>query len=162
MHTTGSTGNPKLVSISHATLAATDAHRIISQNDPQGEKCQLELLAKARTVFVAFPLFHVAGFNLCCYLLFSGVALMLGYPDQPPNTLMLHVALRHHSLDGALLPPSLVEELSHDSVLMEKIEKLSWIFTGGGRHASIWTKMIYYELTLTSWVFLRFYHPRGR
>jgi hypothetical protein len=106
-------------------------------------KCQLELVADARTVYVAFPLFHVAGFALSCYLLLSGASLMLGYPDQPPNTLMLHIALRYPSLDGALLPPSLVEDLAHDSVLMGNISKLGWIFSGGGRLAYTITKTVW-------------------
>jgi acyl-CoA synthetase (AMP-forming)/AMP-acid ligase II len=133
LHTTGSTGIPKLVPISHSTLAATDAHRLISRKDSGGAKCQLELMTDARAVYVAFPLFHVAGFSFACYLLLSGVSLILGYPGQPPNTLMLRIAFKHPSLDGALLPPSLVEDLSHDSVLMDNIRKLNWIFSGGGR-----------------------------
>ncbi|CAI7630595.1 unnamed protein product [Penicillium glandicola] len=132
IHTTGSTGKPKLVPISHSMLAATDAHRVLSQKDPRGIKCQLEILSGARTVYVAFPLFHVAGFVLSSYLLFSGTTLMLGYPNQPPNISMLRIALKDPFLDGALLPPSLVEDVSNDSGLMEHISKLSWIYSGGG------------------------------
>lgn len=122
--------------ISHSTLAATDAHRLISQKDLQGRKCQLEIVSDARRVYVAFPLFHVAGFALSCYLLLSGVTLMFGYPDQPPSTSMLRIALRDPCIDGAFLPPSLVEDLSKDSGLMENICKLSWVFSGGGKFVS--------------------------
>ena len=118
--------------ISHSTLAASDAHRLISQKDPKGKKCQLEIVSHARTVYVAFPLFHVAGFALSCYLIFSGVTLMFGYPRRPPSALMFQIALKFPQLDGALLPPAIVEEVSYYSELMDSISKLEWVFSGGG------------------------------
>ncbi|KAK9860837.1 AMP-dependent synthetase/ligase [Penicillium brevicompactum] len=100
--------------------------------DPKGKECQLEIISHARSVYVAFPLFHVAGFALSCYLIFSGVTLMFGYPRRPPSVLMLQIALEYPQLDGALLPPAIVEEVSCNSAMMNSISKLGWIFSGGG------------------------------
>lgn len=132
MHTSGSTGKPKLVPITHSTLAASDAQRLISQKDPKGKACQYEIISHARTVYAAFPLFHVAGFALSFYLIPSGATLMFGYPRRPPSVLMLQIALKFPRLDGALLPPAIVEEVAGNSGLMDSISKLGFIFTGGG------------------------------
>ncbi|KAF9887314.1 hypothetical protein FE257_010309 [Aspergillus nanangensis] len=132
LHTTGSTGNPKPVPISHAALAAIDAQRRISQKNRGGRKCQLEIVADARIAYVGFPLFHVAGFALSCYLLFTGCTLLLGYPRRPPGIPVLRAALQVPNVDGALLPPSIVDELTEDSELLKKISRLRWIVSGGG------------------------------
>ncbi|KAJ5709450.1 Male sterility NAD-binding [Penicillium malachiteum] len=134
LHTTGSTGKPKPVPISHSMLAATDGYRLLSQKYGDETQCQLEIMSKADTVYVAFPLYHVAGFALSCYLLFSSTTLMFGYPNQPPSLSMLRIALslRKSNLQGVMIPPSIVDEVSRSSSLMEHISKLSWIFSGGG------------------------------
>lgn len=46
---------------------------------------------------------------------------------------MLQIAMRDSQLDGALLPPSIVEELSENLEAMNSASKFKWIFTGGGR-----------------------------
>ncbi|KAJ5115010.1 Male sterility NAD-binding [Penicillium alfredii] len=132
LHTTGSTGMPKPITVSHSALAAIDAQRLISVKDPAGGRCQLEILAEAKTVYTAFPIFHVAGFELSCYLLFSGCILLLGYPRQPPSIAVLRRVLKLPEVDGALLPPSIIDELSQEPELLTEVSKLRWIFYGGG------------------------------
>lgn len=45
---------------------------------------------------------------------------------------MLQKALKFPQLDGALLPPAIVEEVAGNSELLNSISKLEFIFTGGG------------------------------
>ncbi|RAK71433.1 putative NRPS-like enzyme [Aspergillus fijiensis CBS 313.89] len=132
LHTTGSTGNPSPVTMTHSALSSLDAQQDLSKKDAAGDKCQLEILAEAATVYMAFPLFHVAGFGLSCYLILSGCTLLFGYPRQPPSVAALKTVLKVSNVDGALLPTSIIDELSRNADLLKMLPKLRYIFGGGG------------------------------
>ncbi|PYI25891.1 acetyl-CoA synthetase-like protein [Aspergillus indologenus CBS 114.80] len=132
LHTTGSTGNPAPVTMTHSALGSIDRQQNLSEKDPAGGKCQLEVLAEASTVYMAFSLFHVAGFGLNCYLILAGCTLLFGYPRQPPSVAALRTALKVSNVDGALLPTSIIDELSCNAVLLEAVPRLRYIFGGGG------------------------------
>jgi acyl-CoA synthetase (AMP-forming)/AMP-acid ligase II len=132
LHTSGSTGMPRSVPFTHSALGAIDAQRLVSQNDPEAIQTQLEIMSKSKVVYIAFPLFHVAGFALSCYLLMSGSVLLFGYPRQPPNISTLRDALRVKFLEAALIPPSMIDDIARDSKVLEDISQLRCIFSGGG------------------------------
>ncbi|KXG45463.1 Male sterility, NAD-binding [Penicillium griseofulvum] len=132
LHTSGSTGMPKPVPFTHSALGAIDAQRLISQQDPKAMQTHLEIMSKSKMVYIAFPLFHVAGFALSCYLLISGSVLLFGYPRQPPNISILRDALRVKSLEAALIPPSIIDDIARDSEVLEDISQLRYILSGGG------------------------------
>ncbi|OQE47358.1 hypothetical protein PENCOP_c001G05559 [Penicillium coprophilum] len=135
LHTSGSTGMPKLVPFTHSALAAIDAHRLLSQKESKAIESQLEVVSGYKVVYMAFPLFHVAGFMLSCYILISGSVLLFGYPRQPPNISVLRDALRVRSLEAAFIPPSIVEDIARDPEVLEDISQLRCIFSGGGQVA---------------------------
>ncbi|RAH76693.1 acetyl-CoA synthetase-like protein [Aspergillus japonicus CBS 114.51] len=132
LHTTGSTGNPAPVTMTHSALGSIDRQQKLPEKDPTGGKCQLEVLAKASTVYMAFPLFHVAGFGLSCYLILAGCTLLFGYQRQAPSVAALRTALKVSNVDGALLPTSIIDELSLNADLLEAVPRLLYIFGGGG------------------------------
>ena len=123
---------PKPVPFTHSALGAIDAQRLISQQDPKAMQTHLEIMSKSKMVYIAFPLFHVAGFALSCYLLISGSVLLFGYPRQPPNISILRDALRVKSLEAALIPPSIIDDIARDSEVLEDISQLRYILSGGG------------------------------
>ncbi|OJJ95178.1 hypothetical protein ASPACDRAFT_127142, partial [Aspergillus aculeatus ATCC 16872] len=81
---------------------------------------------------MAFPLFHVAGFGLSCYLVPSGCTLFFGYPRQPPSVGALKSVLKIPNVDSVLLPTSIIDELSSNADLLKVVLKLWYIFGGGG------------------------------
>ncbi|CAG7926853.1 unnamed protein product [Penicillium olsonii] len=122
---------PKPVEIVHSALSA-DTQRLISKIDKSGIECQREIMAQSREVYTAFPLFHIAGLSLFCFLLLSRCTLVLGFPGQPPSLFILRKVLEFSQIDGLLLPPSLIGELSMESDLVEDLSRIRWIGTGGG------------------------------
>lgn len=133
LHTSGSTSMPKLVTVPHSAIGAIDAQRLISARSEDKAKCQLEVMAEAAKIYQSFPLFHVAGFELLCFFIFSGCIVILGPPYRPPSTGILRDVVRVASPDGALLPPQILNQLSEDEVLLtEVLRSIKWLCAGGG------------------------------
>ncbi|KAF7172586.1 hypothetical protein CNMCM5623_004757 [Aspergillus felis] len=121
LHTAGSTGMPKPVTIPHSTLAAVDAHHLISSR--LGRKCVLEILAEADMPFMGFPLFHTAGLILSCFFLLSGCTVMVGNPNKPVSRNMIREILNTSEVDALILPPSVLDDVAQDEQLVKDLSR---------------------------------------
>lgn len=130
LHTSGSTGIPKLVFVTYGTFACNDAHQLIPS---LGGKPTLINFLRGKRLFLALPLFHAAcltfslGFNI-----FSGVTCVL----PPPGPLTADVAnqiFTHGNLDGALLAPSLIVDCyNNDAYCVNMIQRIKFLSYVGG------------------------------
>ncbi|GIJ92610.1 putative NRPS-like protein biosynthetic cluster [Aspergillus pseudoviridinutans] len=123
LHTAGSTGMPKPVKLPHSTLASIDAHHLISSR--VGRKCVLETLAEADMPFMGFPLFHIAGLILSCFLLLSGCTVMLGNPNKPVSRNMVREILKTSEVGALILPPSVLDDVAQDEQLVKDLSRCS-------------------------------------
>ncbi|MCJ1280878.1 hypothetical protein MMC26_000195 [Xylographa opegraphella] len=131
IHTSGSTGLPKPVIISHGGLATTDAHHLIPPLN--GFEPQIKMSEDLVRVFSSLPPFHVAG-------IIQGLALPLYYnetiiwppPGRPISVDMVDDLLDNVSLDVCFVAPSILEEMSHSQSSLEKLRKVKYVETGGG------------------------------
>ncbi|RAH76635.1 acetyl-CoA synthetase-like protein [Aspergillus japonicus CBS 114.51] len=130
LHTTGSTGMPKPVTIPQSAIAAIDAQHLVSC--VTGRQAQLEVVAEAATVFLGFPLCHVAGLGLGWFLLLAGRALLLPGPGKPVSRHMVRAILQLRPFDAALLPPSVVDDIAEDAQLFDELARCKYLMFGGG------------------------------
>ncbi|PYI19523.1 hypothetical protein BO99DRAFT_432435 [Aspergillus violaceofuscus CBS 115571] len=130
LHTTGSTGMPKPVTIPQSAIAAIDAQHLVSC--VTGRQAQLEVVAEAATVFLGFPLCHVAGLGLGWFLLLAGRALLLPGPGKPVSRHMVREVLQLRPFDAALLPPSVVDDIAEDAQLFDELARCKYLMFGGG------------------------------
>jgi acyl-CoA synthetase (AMP-forming)/AMP-acid ligase II len=130
LHTSGSTGMPKPVTVPQSSIAAVDAQHLVSSR--VGRMCQLEILAEADMPLLGFPLFHTAGLILSCFLLLSGCTLMLGNPKKPVSRNMVREIFKASEADAALLPPSVLEDVAQDEQLVQDLSRCRYIMFGGG------------------------------
>ena len=135
LHTSGSTGLPKSVYISHAVLSTVDIQRTVP--DINGAQCQLSIFAEAKSPYTAFPFFHVAGFELACFMLFSGSRMVLGPPHIPTSLEVVRTVLKIVRPDAVLLPPSILDEIVLDTVLLEELCQVDTILYGGGQVSNL-------------------------
>ncbi|KAA8650297.1 uncharacterized protein ATNIH1004_002980 [Aspergillus tanneri] len=130
LHTSGTTGLPKVVTISQSCIAAMDVqHRIPHEEEQKPYLC---VLAEAEKPFIGFPLFHVAGLALSCFLLLSRCKLVFGPPGKPASREVVQEILRVADVDALLLPPSVLEDITCDSTILDRVNTLRYILYGGG------------------------------
>ncbi|PYI36701.1 acetyl-CoA synthetase-like protein [Aspergillus indologenus CBS 114.80] len=130
LHTTGSTGMPKPVTIPQSAIAAIDAQHLVSS--ATGRPAQLEVVAEAATVFLGFPLCHVAGLGIGWFLLLAGRTLLLPGPGKPVSRHMVRAVLQLCPFDAALLPPSVVDDIAEDAQLIDELARCKYLMFGGG------------------------------
>ncbi|KAL8753025.1 MAG: hypothetical protein Q9199_005339 [Rusavskia elegans] len=129
LHTSGSTGPPKLVVSSHGSFATLDAFLAIPSLG--GRPVNANSLIGKR-MFSPFPLFHSAalGIILACNI-YAGMTIILP-PPVPLTTGLCDLIHTHASLDGTCLPPSVLVDITHNPDYMDRLHKLDFVCYGGG------------------------------
>ncbi|KAL2800923.1 hypothetical protein BJX66DRAFT_348802 [Aspergillus keveii] len=130
-HTSGSTGMPKPVTFVHSALAASDNLRTLYSEDTYRVSVH-RLLETAQSIYNGCPLFHLAGFVAGFFGVFSGTVQVVGPPNQPSSAQMFKNILHLSDVDGALLPPLVVDQIAQEPALVEEVSKLKFITFGGG------------------------------
>lgn len=129
LHTSGSTGLPKPVSIPHGLIATIDAQQELPDID--GRSVTAREWAD-RSVYTALPPFHSAGINFFSYSIFQLTELVFGPSDQPPSLSTVERILDSHVADAGVLPPSLLAEVATEESVLEKVSQWSSVTFGGG------------------------------
>ncbi|KAI9871438.1 MAG: hypothetical protein M1830_002911 [Pleopsidium flavum] len=128
VHTSGTTGLPKPVRYTNGSIATTDAQHILP--DPE-EKLWWRLVARRR-MFSPMPTLHVAG--MACSLLYPAffrTIVVLGPGSGPVSVDIADQVHRFGHVDGALYPPSLLEDICRCPAALENMKTLKFIIFGG-------------------------------
>ncbi|PHH93094.1 hypothetical protein CDD83_946 [Cordyceps sp. RAO-2017] len=133
LHTSGSTGLPKPIVVRQGPFALADAFRFLPPSQNGSKFSLLEWSERAKRIFLPMPMFHAGGvYVLLTEAIFFGHPIALGIPDRPLNADLVLQSLKNSGGDGALLPPSILEELSHSDEGVETLKKLQFVSFGGG------------------------------
>ncbi|KAI0415252.1 hypothetical protein F5X98DRAFT_230098 [Xylaria grammica] len=102
LHTTGSTGLPKLVVWKNGMLATYEVWRLVTSVGNYVPTT--EVYQQATRAYTSTPLFHTSGINAAvAWALYLGVTLVYGDPNVPPNA--AYVARMHQfATETANLP----------------------------------------------------------
>ena len=129
LHTSGSTGLPKLVTPTHGTLAACDALQLASFHGYQ--TINLELL-RGKTVFLGLPPFHAAGLHMLLNMpIFYDMIPVLG-PLIPLTAEIVDQVHRQGIVHGSYVAPSVVEELVKVPPFLERLAAIDCLVISGG------------------------------
>ncbi|KAF4472232.1 Linear gramicidin synthase subunit D, partial [Fusarium agapanthi] len=129
LHTSGSTGLPKLVPVYLETAATVDGFHLMESTNgkrPTGVEWT------GTRQLCAMPLFHIAGI---CLGLYSAVFFEWTVVLPSAGPIMQHViedALDHISLDSAFISPSVLQDISKSPRVLKKLSKLKFITSAGG------------------------------
>ncbi|KAE8319591.1 hypothetical protein BDV41DRAFT_520273 [Aspergillus transmontanensis] len=136
MHTSGSTGLPKIVYYTHAAFACTDSDRNVPVPEgrrPQNAK-QFDFSPPGR-FYCCFPPFHLAGTMAFTVIpAFSTTATAVWGPSTVPPSGQLVSSITNQTTVRALyLPPSTIEQWwTCDPDARKKAEGLDFVLFGGG------------------------------
>lgn len=155
IHTSGSTGLPKPITLRHGGLATPDAHHVMPSSDGYDPAVVLHTGQGHPRVFVTLPPFHVSfpltdpsdSTHVLILTLKSQMAGILGqlvialyyrytiiWPPagRPVSTDMVDELLDNVEVDGLFLAPSVLEDLSQSESSLEKLRKAKFVEFGGG------------------------------
>lgn len=128
LHTSGSTGPPKVVNVTHGHYATLDFHQYLATGS---QRLNVREWAN-RELFITLPPFHAAGLNFFGWSVFHGTILILGPTDQPPSVNTVELALDLRLAKAGVVAPSILEELVRDRETISKIARWSSVSFGGG------------------------------
>ncbi|KAF5628836.1 nonribosomal peptide synthetase [Fusarium sp. NRRL 52700] len=131
LHTSGSTGVPKPVFIKQGMLYSFEEYNGLPRFHGSPYSMN-EWAERASKIFMGMPMYHAGGTYLPLIFIYIGVSVVMPFPNQPLNVDTAMEYLNHSGADGAMLPPSVVEELSAIEEGTEALAKLKLVTTGGG------------------------------
>ncbi|KAK3316404.1 hypothetical protein B0H66DRAFT_561211 [Apodospora peruviana] len=128
LHTSGSTGIPKPIVQTHATVSPLDAFGALpSLGLPP---CMPAMCADTR-VYLAFPLFHCAGVNMLLpAAIYGNFTIVLG--PFPPSGEVANAVHVHGNVQHSVLIPTTLIELAQDPEHLDNLSRLTQITFGGG------------------------------
>lgn len=138
LHTSGSTGIPKPIVVKQGGLAVVDTFRDLPDY-MGGEFMWKYWHSTASKMFIPMPMFHAAGLigGMLSLGIYYGVPAALPLIDQPVTPDLILKCLKYSGADGAILAPSIVEELSLMSDGVEALKKLAFVAFGGGKISGV-------------------------
>ena len=131
LHTSGSTGLPKPITVPHGALAAHDAFQRIPRS--AGSELNMhEIMGTSTRFFLAMPLFHAAGiFLLATFPVYYGIIPVMPPPDRPMSADLANSMHLHANLDGTFVPPSVLEDIAQTPSYLKNLENIIACFGGG-------------------------------
>ncbi|KAI0407921.1 hypothetical protein F4802DRAFT_605343 [Xylaria palmicola] len=135
MHTSGTTGLPKPIVARVGMMAISDAHQRLDRW--QGSHYWLnEYDRRVKKQFFPMPLFHAAAlYSFFYHSVYRNTITILGIGEKPLSADLVFECLENVNFEGAFLPPSILEEISHSEESMSKLSKLEIVIFGGGNLA---------------------------
>lgn len=134
LHTSGSTGLPKPIVARVGMMAVADAFHNVP--DFMGSENCVKSIMHGTRLFLPMPLFHAAG----CYMstfatIYWGRPVALGFTDRPLTPQTVIDAAQYAKIDNVILPPAILEEMSHMPEGIAALQKFKRVNFGGGNLA---------------------------
>ncbi|KAL4860612.1 hypothetical protein BDV12DRAFT_209040 [Aspergillus spectabilis] len=128
IHSSGTTGMPKPVPLTHGFLGAWDK---TPQLIPAGRKSAFwNDVAPGSLVFSVTPNFHLMGLLGLIESIFRGLPLV-SCPDGPLSVQVLTETIQATKPTIAMLPPSILEEMSHSPAALEALSIVRYVIFAG-------------------------------
>jgi len=125
-HTSGTTGFPKLVVITHGTMAACDAYQ--SAHIFGYAQTQVELF-KGKRVFAGLPPYHAAGmFHFLAMPTFYGSIPVIAPPTAPTAALTSEM-LEHGDVNVLILRPNVLSDITDEPSWLERLGSLDYVMS---------------------------------
>lgn len=125
LHTSGSTGIPKVIPIKHGLVSGSDAYSLLVENDI------LKRFGSSR-VFVPFPPFHIAGFLLALPTIAWVDSTVVVPPVAPLSATLIDVVHRKGNVQYSILAPSLIDDLVKNPEYLANLKRLNGLNYSGG------------------------------
>lgn len=126
LHTSGSTGNPKIVTIRHGYATTNDAYWL----SPNGNEL-FDRIGHMR-LLIPFPPFHMAGIIGCTSMSMYVDSTIILPPVAPLTAELINNIHLHGRVEFSMLPPALIVELAKNDSYLENLKQLKGVNFAGG------------------------------
>ncbi|KAL6910067.1 hypothetical protein GGI43DRAFT_426893 [Trichoderma evansii] len=131
LHTSGSTGIPKPVTVRQGSAAIVDDLREVYMDGSPVLWSYFPTICSK--IFVPMPAFHMAGVAAVSFFgIYFGTKLVLGLPNRPLSADIVAECLKVSHCDSAVLPPSIIEDMSISEEHVRILANLQITGFGGG------------------------------
>ncbi|RSL94606.1 hypothetical protein CDV31_014236 [Fusarium ambrosium] len=129
LHTSGSTGNPKLIPMYLGAVACVDALHLIAPED--GKRPTAVEWANS-TLLCMMPLFHMSGIAGALYsaLMFDWTIVLP--PPGPISMTLIERLLDSFPMNSAFIPPSILNKMAKSTDALNKLAALDLVISAGG------------------------------
>jgi len=128
LHSSGTTGLPKLLTLAHGSLNPHDSYQLLPS---LGSSICHTLYWRGKRVFTNFPWFHGAGL----YFLHEGIVndfVPVVMPEASINAEVTNAVHLYGGVQSSLLTPSLLVQISKNPEYLENMCKLEFVVYAGG------------------------------
>ncbi|KAL4966026.1 putative NRPS-like enzyme [Aspergillus stella-maris] len=147
IHSSGTTGMPKPVPLTHGFFATID-HNLHLPSPKDRQSTLFNDLGSDHLVLSTTPFFHLMGFLAFTESIFHSVP-FVNLPDKPLSVDLLADTIKQTHATAAMLPPSILEDMSQSEIGIETLKSLDCVYFAGaplavetGNHLSKYTKII--------------------
>ncbi|PHH68649.1 hypothetical protein CDD82_374 [Ophiocordyceps australis] len=135
LHSSGSTGDPKLVTMTHGTFSVVDNDRTMAV--PEGRVAQNAArfdFEGGGKFYSCFPPYHLAGVHAFIDLpiFYHGATVVFGPTSLPPSGYLLSEIVKMHPLRAFYVPPFIIEQWAAEPCAMQQAPLLDFVLYGGG------------------------------
>ncbi|KAI1390133.1 acetyl-CoA synthetase-like protein [Hypoxylon trugodes] len=132
LHTSGSSGFPKPIISRQGWFTSIDAFCNVPPKNGV-HMWTIEVARIASKMILPMPFFHAAGLYLGTYLgVMGGKPAVLPIPSKPLTADLVADYINYTGSNHTLLPPSILEDMSHTPAHVEALKKLDLVMFGGG------------------------------
>ncbi|KAI0389196.1 hypothetical protein F5Y17DRAFT_141260 [Xylariaceae sp. FL0594] len=133
LHSSGSTGLPKPITMTHGSFAVLDnEHNIPDVPGRRRRDWSMWTFDGEARVYTVFPFFHLAGFlSLTLQTIFMNASPVLGPPHLLPDATLLKAVISQQKLRSMFLPPAVIEQLLHEPNGIEYFKQLDFLVYSG-------------------------------
>ncbi|KAL7917709.1 hypothetical protein ACQKWADRAFT_325439 [Trichoderma austrokoningii] len=148
LHTSGSTGIPKPITVRQGSAAIVDDLRDVYMDG--SPVLWTYVPSHCPRIFAPMPAFHMAGVGIMSFFgIYFGTKIILGVPNRPLSADMVAECLKITDCDAAILPPSILEDMSDNDEHIRLLADLELIgFGGGNLSPSVGDKLVSRGVTL--------------
>ena len=134
IHTSGSTGLPKPVFLPQSRACQCDISHLVPPLEGRKTTWCGIIEANCGRFFSGLPFFHAGGItNSLSVPAYLSVTTVVGPPDRPLNAPLLDDIIDHGRIDVAILPPSILEDMSQSESSLNRLARLKAVICGGGK-----------------------------
>ncbi|KAI4125468.1 MAG: hypothetical protein LQ338_004226 [Usnochroma carphineum] len=127
VHSSGSTGLPKPIALTHGFYAAMK-----SMIETPHEESMYNNILQGGRLFNGFPFFHAGGLFFPFVLsLHFGIPLVLPPTGQPLSSEVTDLIYQYGDVQSSCLPPAILEGLAKRPESLQRLQRMRYVITGG-------------------------------